>query len=74
MSLFSSAGSFRGLCVNDLVSVGRNLWRRIVYDDISADCRERTVWVKANSISDEISAIFEALDLVDHALVSELGV
>ena len=74
MSLFRSVGSFRGLCVNDFVGVGRNLWWRVVYDDISADCRERTVWVKANAISDEISAIFEALDLVDHTLVGKFGV
>ena len=30
--------------------------------------------MKADAISDEVSAIFEALDLVDHVLVSELGV
>ena len=74
MSLFLSVGSFRGLCVNDLVSVGRNLWWRIVYDNISTDGAKRRVRVKANAISDEISAIFETLDLVHHAIVGQLGV
>ena len=74
MSLFFSAGSFRGLCVNDLVGVRRNLWWRIAYDDISTDGRERAVRVKANAISNKVSAVFKTLDLVDHSIVGQLGI
>ena len=74
MSLLGSAGSPSVLFVNNFMGVGRNLWWRIVYDDISADCREGAVRVKANSVPNEIGAVFKTLDLVDHALIGELGV
>jgi len=56
------------------MGVGRNLWWRVAYDDISTDGGEGAVRVKANSVPNEIGAILETLDFVDHALVSELGV
>ena len=74
MSLSFSVGSSRGLCVNDLVSVRRDFWRRVVYDDISADGAKRGVRVKADTISNKVSAVLETLDFVDHTLISELGV
>ena len=73
-SLLGSAGSSSVPFVNDFMSVGRNLWWRVVYDNISTDGGEGAVRVKANSISNEISAVLETLDLVDHAFVGELGI
>tara|TARA_R100001463_G_scaffold28688_1_gene65683 strand:- start:53 stop:223 length:171 start_codon:yes stop_codon:yes gene_type:complete len=56
------------------MSVGRNLWWCVVYDNISTDGGEGAVRVKANSVSDEVSTVLETLDLVNHALIGKLGV
>ena len=56
------------------MGVGRNLWWCVVYDNISTDGGEGAVRVKANSVSNEISAVLKTLDLVNHALIGKFGV
>ena len=73
-SLLGSAGSSSVPFVNDFMGVRRNLWWCVVYDNISTDGGEGAVRVKANSISNEISAVLETLDLVNHALIGKFGV
>ena len=74
MSLFGSAGSFSGLCVNNFVRVRWDCWWWIVYDNICAYGRERAVRVEHYAVPDQVGTVFEPFDFVNHAFISKLGI